>query len=419
MRQGIIPNMSSGQSLIYKHRLDPLHGHPHFPLALRVIVQLERAGFQSVFAGGSVRDGWLGATPKDLDLATAAPPETVEKLFPRTIAVGKAFGTIVVIEGGVHLEITTFRKDGPYLDGRHPSAVEFSDMQEDARRRDFTINALFYDAQTEEIYDFVGGIVDLNTHRLRTVGLPAARFQEDRLRMLRAARFVAQTGFELEQKTLGAILEQHQAIQQVSSERVFNEITRLLKAPFVASGLKVLLESQLSTVIWPELNNINLSQVKLFTPFRNWENAFAAVMLLSGSDQVEARLRSWKAPRESLRRIETQMGQCKILMNPASTRAERARVLGAPEFAETLHLAAGFMPNRVQVIQGWIAEFLSLSGPLGILPKPILTGQDLIAAGVHPGEKMGQLLKTIYEQQLEGAITSRDGALKKLKSLNS
>jgi tRNA nucleotidyltransferase (CCA-adding enzyme) len=403
-----------------RQRLDLLHAHPQFSTARKIVTALSEQGYLTVFAGGCVRDSLLGVKPKDLDIATAASPEVVERSFPRTLAVGKSFGTIVVVESDHNFEVTTFRKDGPYLDGRHPAHVQFSDIAEDAKRRDFTINALFYDTERAEVLDFVGGVEDLRVGRLRTVGDAVQRFREDHLRILRAARFVAQLGFELDQDTRRAMRELQATLVQVSAERVFNEMKRLLISPYLVSGVKVLQEEKLAATVWPEIIGADLERLHAFIPFIDWENAFAAVMWLAGHlEQVEVRLRAWKAPRESLRRVEQQLTGLRTLLNSASHRSDRALVLGSEVFAEVLTLARGSMPGREAVIQGWIDEFLSITGPEGRLPKPWLTGQDLIANGIVPGERMGELLKALYAEQLQGGLASKEEALAFLRQIKA
>ena len=216
-------------------------------------MRISSTGHQAVLAGGSVRDALLGLNPKDLDVATSAPPELVEGTFASTLAVGKAFGTIVVIENGHNFEVTTFRTEGPYLDGRHPSMVKFSGIEEDAKRRDFTVNALFYDPLKLELYDFARGLQDLEDKCLRTVGQPAERFNEDHLRMLRAVRFVSQLGFTIEPETLAAMETLHERMRNVSSERVLNEMQKLLGGPYLRSSLQAMMQAKLHVVCWPEL----------------------------------------------------------------------------------------------------------------------------------------------------------------------
>jgi poly(A) polymerase len=187
-----------------------LPDNPASRLARRAIAQLRAAGHEALLAGGCVRDVVLGREPKDYDVATAARPEQVEALFPHTVAVGKAFGVIRVLDDddrSVAVEVATFRSDGPYADGRHPTSVQFTDARHDAERRDFTVNALFLDPDGGAVIDYVGGRADLDKRLIRAVGDPRARFAEDKLRLLRAVRFAAGLGFDIDQATLAAVIE--------------------------------------------------------------------------------------------------------------------------------------------------------------------------------------------------------------------
>ncbi len=174
-------------------------------VAREMVARLRSDGHVAYFAGGCVRDLLRGETPKDIDIATDARPEAVQKIFPRTYAVGAHFGVIVVLEGGFQFEVATFRSDGAYLDGRRPTEVHFATAEEDAARRDFTINGMFFDPTTEQVIDFVGGRADLEARLVRAIGDPGERFAEDRLRMLRAVRFATVLGFEIEATTWEAL----------------------------------------------------------------------------------------------------------------------------------------------------------------------------------------------------------------------
>src|SRR5437762_3192641 len=182
--------------------------------ARKVAARLREQGHIAYFAGGCVRDMVRGLTPKDYDIATDARPETVQALYPRTYAVGAHFGVIIVLEDGLQFEVATFRSDDAYIDGRHPSAVHFSSPEEDAKRRDFTINGMFYDPAAEQVIDFVGGRADLEARLIRAIGEPAQRFQEDRLRMLRAARFAALLDYQIDKGTWDALTSNAPSINQ-------------------------------------------------------------------------------------------------------------------------------------------------------------------------------------------------------------
>lgn len=403
-----------------RQRLDTLADHKDFPAVLKIVETLANLGHQTVLAGGCVRDGLLGLKPKDLDVATAAPPEVVEQAFPQTLAVGKVFGTIVVLgEGGRNFEVTTFRKDGEYQDGRHPNKVDFSDIEEDAKRRDFTVNALFYDPVKHEVMDFVGGLRDIKARILETVGDPDQRFTEDHLRMLRAVRFVGQLGFLLDAKTLEAIQRRTKDIAKVSSERIFNEMKRLLESRHMVQGLKVFKNSGLHKEVWPEIEGLDPSHLERFPLFLDWENAFSAISLLTGQADVDSRLKAWKVSRESARKIALQMQGFKTLTEPDSKRADRARVLGGEVYAEVLQLAQGLIRAKdgKQKVQASVDEFLKLTGKTGELPKPLINGQDLLSQGIEPGEEMGRMIKALFEAQLEGRISTKNEALAEIKNL--
>lgn len=201
-----------------------------FESALDIVKTLHAAGYQAVFAGGCVRDQLMGESPHDYDIATSAYPHQVQALFPTNIEVGKAFGVVVVIQEGMQFEVATFRRDaGIYLDGRHPSSVEFSTMEEDANRRDLTINGIFYDPIAGEYYDYVGGTKDIENKIIRFIGDPEERILEDHLRLMRAIRFKHRLGFSMDPDTAKAISENSPLIKKISVERIADELTKILE----------------------------------------------------------------------------------------------------------------------------------------------------------------------------------------------
>ena len=226
------------------------------PVARKIVERLQKEGFTAFYAGGCVRDMLLGATPVDYDIATSARPEQVQALFPRTVAVGAAFGVVCVLESGMEFQVATFRADGVYIDGRHPDSVTFSSPREDAMRRDFTVNGMFYDPLRKEVIDFVNGRVDLDAGILRAIGKPADRFSEDRLRLLRAVRFATTLGYELEPETWQALVAQAGEINAVSAERIREELLRLFLSPNRLRGFDLLDSSGLMRVILPEISEL-------------------------------------------------------------------------------------------------------------------------------------------------------------------
>src|SRR6185369_12905521 len=222
-------------------------------LAADVVRRLRAAGFETYLAGGCVRDRLLGRTPADYDVATAAPPEAVRKLFRRTVGVGAAFGVILVMEGDFQFEVATFRSDDAYIDGRHPTAVHFASAERDAQRRDFTVNALFQDPATGAVIDFVGGQADLRAGVIRAIGDAHARIKEDRLRMLRAVRFAARFGWEIEPGTRAAIRAAAASVTDMAAERIGDEIVKMLTEGSAKRSFVLLDETGLLPVVLPEI----------------------------------------------------------------------------------------------------------------------------------------------------------------------
>src|SRR5271154_5949213 len=204
---------------------------PPKAIAKEIVERLQQAGFAAFWVGGCVRDFLLGREPQDFDITTDAKPEQVEKLFRKTIPVGKKFGVMIIVEGGHQFQVATFRAEADYQDGRRPEKIVFANAEADASRRDFTVNGLFYDPLTQKIHDWVGGEKDLRAKIIRTIGAPEERFGEDHLRLLRAVRFAAQLNFEIEPKTFTAIQKLAPKIKLISAERVRDELLKLFRPP--------------------------------------------------------------------------------------------------------------------------------------------------------------------------------------------
>src|SRR3977135_1776654 len=221
--------------------------------ARKVAARLREDGHIAYFAGGCVRDMVRGLAPKDYDIATDARPEVVQKLFQRTYAVGAHFGVIIVLENGFQFEVATFRSDEAYIDGRHPISVRFSSPEEDAKRRDFTINGMFFDPIAEKVIDFVDGRADLKAKLVRAIGDPRQRFTEDRLRMLRAVRFATVLDYKIDNHTWDALVANAGSINQISAERIRDELVRIFTSPNRARGWDLLDASGLMPAVLPEL----------------------------------------------------------------------------------------------------------------------------------------------------------------------
>lgn len=231
----------------------PIKKHPRVKEIQEIFRTLENAGHDTVIAGGAVRDWILGKEPKDIDFVTSATPQEIEEIFEKTIPIGKAFGVMMVVIHGHAFEVATFRREGPYLDGRRPSAIEPAHPEEDAQRRDFTINGLFYDLMFEEIWDYVEGLKDIKSRTLRAIGDPLVRFEEDHLRVLRAYRFQAQLGFSLDAGLEKALKKSSALLKTVSRERVREELLKLMDADHRPQALKLLVENEVLQLLFPEV----------------------------------------------------------------------------------------------------------------------------------------------------------------------
>lgn len=406
--------------------------HIHWSAVKEVCRTLRSQGFKALLAGGCVRDMLMSRDPNDFDVATDATPDQVEALFPRAVAVGKAFGVIVLPQDGFDIEVATFREDLDYKDGRRPEGVKFSTPEADAKRRDFTVNALFLEPESGDVLDYVGGQKDLSARLLRTVGEPDRRFAEDKLRLMRAVRFVAQLDFELEPATHEAIVRLAPEISVVSRERIRDELEKLLKVPGRVKGLSLLLSTGLlsaalpdsSPFIWGEeaewlarFETIGSRKLQLSTLFSLF---LLPVFFETGEKDFRDRhLKTLKLDNHLSDAIVFSLRHAEQLLSPSKMRkGELALLLRHRDGDKALELADVLSwskspwlreDDRSTWIEG-VARVAEKSGEL------FLSGEDLKAAGVGAGPWMGQLLKEAQMLQLEGALTSRTAALEWLKS---
>ena len=389
--------------------------------AIEVVQQLQQAGYQALWAGGCVRDQLLGLKPKDYDVATAATPDQVREVFghKRTLPIGASFGVITVLgpKTADPIEIATFRRDGGYSDGRRPDSIEFTDAREDALRRDFTINGMFYDPAANEVIDFVGGQADLEARQIRAIGVADQRIEEDKLRMLRGVRFAAKHQFELESQTLAAIQRRASEISVVSNERIGAEMQRMLADPNRATAVKLLRQANLLAEVVPEGQTLFESEnqwqqtLDRLTALQTPDFCAAVVILLKpifksvGADAVMQR---WKLSNDQRKSIEFADRNYEVLVDSVNRRwSEVQPLLLSPyiESAVALVLACG-ATESVAFLQG------KLSLPAEQLnPEPLLTGEDLIAAGVTPGPAFKAMLSECRGKQLDGELTTKEQAL--------
>ena len=422
--------------------------------------ELGRAGFQALFAGGCVRDALLGRPLKDIDIATAATPDQVEALFAgQTVAVGKAFGVVLVLRGGFQFDVATFRTDGAYADGRHPERVTFATAEGDAQRRDFTVNGLFCDPQSGEVTDYVCGLPDLDARVIRAIGEPEARFREDHLRMLRAVRFASVLEFRIQEATLEAITENAAWIRTVSAERIASEFVRLLcESPRPSVGLNLLRASGLLAHFLPEVVALHgTRQPPQFHPEgdvwthtclmldeqvapRDPELALAVLLhdigkpvtfcelpgdeagttrirfpnhAAVGADMAEAILTRLRQPTARIEAVKALVaGHMQFVEATKMRRAKLRRFLGTgyfPRMLELMRLDIRYSNNDFATWQFLKDAFESFKAE-PVLPEPLVRGRDLVTWGVAPGPEMGAWLRELYDEQLEGRLTSLESA---------
>ncbi len=405
-----------------------------------------------MLVGGCVRDRLLGLEPGDYDVATSAHPSEIERVFPDAIAVGASFGVMLRRAGSFQTEIATFRSEGDYGDGRRPDAVRFEETPErDSRRRDFTINALYEDPATGAVLDFHGGREDLASRRIRAVGEPGRRFAEDHLRMMRAVRFAARLGFEVESGTATAIRAHAAEIRRIAPERVRDELSRILTEGGARRGMEMLDDLGLLAWTLPEASRMKgVEQPPEFHPEGDvWAHTMRMLELLekpsltlalgvlfhdigkpetqSFSDRirfhghVEAGMRIAREAMERLRYANAEIeqvqalvaGHMKFMHLGEMRQSTLKRFLGQPRIAE--HLAL----HRVDCLSShgkldnlhFAEEALERFGEEELHPEPLLRGEDLIALGYRPGPRFGEILRGLEEQRLEGVLHTRAEAL--------
>jgi len=418
--------------------------------AVEVVRQLRDSGFQAYWAGGCVRDHLLGRTPKDYDVATSAHPEDIRGVFchRKTLAVGAAFGVMTVLgpRGAGQIEVATFRQDVSYSDGRHPDRIAFSSPEEDAQRRDFTINGMFFDPLDGRIIDFVGGQTDLQQCLIRAIGNPHERFTEDKLRMLRAVRFAAIFNFRLEQSTLAAMSEMASQVTVVSAERIADEMRITLVHPARVRAIRMLHATGLLAAILPEAAAVAKNEkwprdlkseseplamqptskaahtLDLLNTVQEPSFPLAMAILLHTAptknlaDTIDGR---WKLARSEIERLSWLLAHQQSLAHARSMRWSQLQPLLIDEGADDLlkfHAAQAAMGLVDQQEVAYCRA--QLERPLSELnPAPFVTGSDLLALGIPAGPVFARLLNAAREAQLDGTVADRHAALELIKSL--
>ncbi|MDQ6765717.1 MAG: CCA tRNA nucleotidyltransferase [Verrucomicrobiota bacterium] len=423
-------------------------------VAREIAGRLRERGHVAYFAGGSVRDLLRGEVPKDIDIATDARPEVVQKIFPRTYAVGAHFGVIVVLEEGMQFEVATFRSDGAYLDGRRPAEVQFATPEEDAARRDFTINGMFFDPSTEKVIDFVGGRADLEARVIRAIGNASERFAEDRLRLLRAVRFATVLGFEIEAKTWEALRENAPSIREISAERIREELVRIFLSPQRARGWDLLDASGLMAAVLPEVAAMKgCAQPPQFHPegdvfkhtrimLKMLPEQVSLPLILSvlfhdigkpptatvdeagrirfnghdrvGAEMTEALMQRLRFSRAEIEATVEAVRQHMVFKDVPKMRvAKLKRFMARATFADELELHRVDCASSHGMLDNY--EFLLAKrdefSREPIIPPPLVRGDDLIALGWRPGPRFGEILEAVETRQLEGGFLDRAEAL--------
>jgi tRNA nucleotidyltransferase/poly(A) polymerase len=405
--------------------------------ALTVLQQLRAAGFEAYFAGGCVRDFLLGQPAKDYDIATNAAPNQVRKLFKNTQAVGAAFGVILVRQGTSTIEVATFRTDLEYRDGRRPEGVKFATAQEDAQRRDFTINGLFRDPIKNRIIDYVGGQADLQARVIRAIGNADERFAEDHLRLLRAVRFASRLGFNIEPSTAAAITAHAHELIRISPERIGEELRKMLMPTSRDRAYSFLQRLGLMGILFrflPEKPD-RQATLKLFEAIAHGKPisfglALATLVIeFRINATADNNIHRWLATAEVKRAVNAMRQALKI------SNDESAEMIGALSFGQLLNdtpPSVAFLKRFLQqpfsddasslmiAVQesglsadriGMVLASLDELGKGDYAPAPLITGDDLTAAGAVPGPKFKLALDAAYDAQLEGQIHTREQAM--------
>ncbi len=425
-------------------------------LANSICDKLQRNGHRALLVGGCVRDLLLGREPADYDVTTDATPERVMELFPESIAVGAQFGVVLVPRDGVKVEVATFRSDVGYSDGRHPDRVVYSKTpEEDVQRRDFTINGLLMRHDSSEILDFVGGQADLKAGIIRAIGEPDRRFAEDKLRMMRAVRFAARFGFDIEHETFAAIRRHAGAVTDVSAERIRDELTKLLTEGAARTGFELLEKEWLLSIVLPEIAAMKgVPQPPQFHPEGDvWIHTLLMIegfvagtsptlawgVLLHdvgkpptfkpasqtgdrirfdhhvdvGVRMAEAICRRYRFSNEDTEQIIALVANHMRFMDVERMRTSTLkRFVRLPHFEEhmELHRLDCLSSHRRLDSYGLVQRFLAETPGEEVRPQRVLTGNDLSQMGYIPGPLFSEILRAVEDAQLEGEIATREEA---------
>jgi len=434
------------------------------PTSIQIIKKLRRAGYEAYWAGGCVRDILLGIKPKDYDIVTSAKPDEIEKVLAKTlektIPIGKQFGVLVGVKNGHHFEIATFRSDSGYSDGRRPDAVTFTSAKEDAKRRDFTVNGMFYDPVHDKIHDFIEGQKDLSAGLIRFIGNPRERILEDHLRILRAIRFKNQFDFQYEPKTYTALHKHSRlVIDKVAKERIAAELDKILMSPRAASAFEDMEDIGVLKIILPEIQNMKgVAQPREYHLEGDvWTHTMKALRSLPESAPLAVRwavlLHDCGKP-DTFELKERIRFDHHIEFSKKHARTILSRLRYSRKFVEEvcwlvehhmmmvplvempvgrkrhwfLHTwflnlmqvfkadAEGTTPSDISLYEKIFSLYRTSLKKMPVLPAQLLHGEVVMKVmGLKPGKKVGLIMAELREKQLEGKMTTKKEALAWLK----
>lgn len=398
--------------------------------ATEIVKKLKSTGYIAYFAGGWVRDFLLEHPSSDIDIATDAPTQIILDLFPQTILVGLSFGVVIVVHEGHQFEIATFRKDLSYSDGRKPELIEFSTPQEDAKRRDFTINGMFYDPCDGSIYDYVGGMEDLKKGIIRAIGNPSERFVEDRLRMIRAIRFACRFGFAIDIETQRAVEENANTLfPAVAMERVWQELNKMSSTPNFDHALIEMHRLQLLPIIFPALEHVHLNIIKKqVSAFARFPKKCPTILYLlplfpdaSLNELIEI-CQSLRTSKKDIALVRLAL-QCKHLVENAHNTNENVAwahfyANADAQWAIATHAAPFPHEEAEQLLLDHLLRQKELSTHIQRIKEqtPLVTANLLKAQGIPESRLLGTLLKEAEKIAIECDLNDPNLVIDKLKN---
>jgi len=396
-----------------------------FDAAVSVVKKLQDAGHTTYFAGGWVRDFLMDHPSDDIDIATTASVQQMEALFEKTIPVGIAFGILIIVEKGHHFEVATFRTERGYVDGRRPSEVTPATPEEDALRRDFTINGMYYDPLSDELIDYVEGKKDVKRKILKAIGDPNERFKEDRLRMIRAVRYSARFSFSIEDDTWNAIKKHaHLLFPSVAIERVWNEFTKMSKYGNFDIALTMLQRLGLLDTIFPEYDSVVLDELqKRVAPIRNCPKNTPTILLLmhlfpNHTLEEQRKIGMYlKISKKEIKHIEDYTTTRKVLLSESPTPYHLVCALAHPDSSLYLSVFAASLDieKHAEFLQKFDELKKKYASSIDRIQKkiPLISADEFIALGVPKGPQLGKLIQHADELAVNESLSKED-VLKKL-----